>query len=235
MHSLLNITEVLSALAEEHLISADKVMETLRWLNDHQTSISQTLQQEYRQLAGKSELPEPLDEAGPSPKQVEPAGPVAPVQPTLQQRIDAAAHPIKKRLLQLVARKRSNLCVSLDETSAARVLQLVDELSEHVVLFKLHCDIIDDFDGEFIEKLRALAAARDCLLFEDRKFADIGNTVRLQFSQGSHRISSWAHLVNCHAITGAGVLDGLRKVRPSCLTTFRTRIDRNACTRRITV
>ena len=49
-------------------------------------------------------------------------------------------------------------------------------------------------------------------LFSSRKFADIGNTVQLQYKQ--HLSSGWAELVTCHALPGAGVVDGLRHVCP---------------------
>ena len=42
---------------------------------------------------------------------------------------------------------------------------------------------------------------------EDRKFADIGNTCKLQLEGGTHRIAEWADMVTAHALPGKSILD----------------------------
>lgn len=37
-----------------------------------------------------------------------------------------------------------------------------------------HCDIIDDFSQSFVDELVKLSKELDFVIFEDRKFADIG-------------------------------------------------------------
>ena len=131
---------------------------------------------------------------------------------SFEERAKLTSNPTSQRLLQLMARKKSCLCVSADVRTSAELVGLADALGPHICMLKTHIDIICDFDAALIEQLRALADKHDFVIFEDRKFADIGNTVMSQFGGGIYEIASWAHLVNAHTVPGRGIIDGLRRV-----------------------
>ncbi|GAA5870261.1 hypothetical protein JCM3774_004626 [Rhodotorula dairenensis] len=126
----------------------------------------------------------------------------------------AASHPIPvaQQLLAVCDRKQTNLCVSVDVTSKASLLRIADAAGPYCCCIKTHIDIVEDFDRDLVEQLQALADKHDFLIWEDRKFADIGNTVRLQYSSGIYKIASWAHITNAHLVPGEGILTGLASV-----------------------
>ncbi|KNZ64316.1 orotidine 5'-phosphate decarboxylase [Puccinia sorghi] len=108
--------------------------------------------------------------------------------------------------------KQSNLCVSVDVTNKAAFLSIVEAVADHVCMIKTHIDIIQDFDQDLVEKLVQLSHQKNFLIFEDRKFADIGNTVKYQYSSGIYKIADWSDITNAHTVPGEGVITGLAQV-----------------------
>lgn len=131
---------------------------------------------------------------------------------SFSERAKITLNPVGRRLFTLMEEKESNLVLSCDLTHTSEVLRLADRLGPQIAVLKTHVDILEDFTLDFTRELKILSEKHRFLLFEDRKFADIGHTVRLQYSRGLYRIVDWADITNAHGIAGPGTLEGLAGV-----------------------
>ncbi|KAK2714083.1 uncharacterized protein LOC136040205 [Artemia franciscana] len=181
-HVLTSASEVLNVLNKAGKISDDVVRRTLDFLHKN---------------------PEPI----PPPAVMEHSRRFMP----FSKRVNHCVNPVAKKLLEIIEEKKTNLCVSADVTTTKELLELAEKVGPEICVLKTHMDIIKDFSGETACMLVGLAMKHNFLLLEDRKFADIGNTVKMQYTSGKFFISSWADLVTVHTISGPGVLQALKE------------------------
>lgn len=120
-----------------------------------------------------------------------------------------AGDSLAARIRDTMRRKRSNVVLSLDVSDQERFFEILEATAPSIAVVKTHADIMDGSAEAFTRRLRQVADATDLVVFEDRKFADIGSTVRKQYLEGPARIADWAELVTVHMIAGEAILDGL--------------------------
>lgn len=130
---------------------------------------------------------------------------------TYAQRAEKMQSSIGRRLLELMESKKTNLAVAADVTNKAALFELADKVGPEICILKTHADIITDWDAGTGPALADIAKRHQFMIFEDRKFADIGSTVVNQVTGGVHAIVTWADIVNAHSVPGPGVIKGLKQ------------------------
>tara|TARA_Y100000022_G_C13240415_1_gene372097 strand:+ start:177 stop:899 length:723 start_codon:yes stop_codon:yes gene_type:complete len=112
-----------------------------------------------------------------------------------------------------IVKKKSNICLSLDYTKTKDILNVLNLVKDYIIIVKIHVDIIEDFDNNFINSLVKICDENNILIFEDRKFADIGYIFEKQFTGGIYNINKWANLITVHSIVGDGILKIFEKCK----------------------
>ena len=110
-------------------------------------------------------------------------------------------------IMKSIMARKGPLCVAADVTSTSELIELVERIGPEISILKMHVDIISDFTDETIFHIKRLKMKHRFVVWEDRKFADIGAVAKEQIHGGIYKISSWADLISMHVISGPDILD----------------------------
>lgn len=111
--------------------------------------------------------------------------------------------------MEVACRKQSLVCLAADRSTMAGLFDLIETVGPHIAALKTHVDLVDDWTSESWGRFCQAAKEADLLIFEDRKFADIGGISRKQMA-GVYNIRAWSDLVTAHLISGPDIVDGLQ-------------------------
>ncbi len=125
-------------------------------------------------------------------------------------RWQASTLPMAKTFMEVACRKKSLVCLAADKYTMAELFDLLNSVGSSIAALKTHVDLIDDWSKDEWNQFCTLAHEMDLLIFEDRKFADIGKISRRQMG-GIYNIGEWSDLVTAHLISGPDIVDGLQK------------------------
>lgn len=131
---------------------------------------------------------------------------------SLNERSKISKNPTARSLFEIMEKKQTNLAFSADFTHKEILLRFADLVGPEICVLKTHIDLVQDFDHELIHELKKIAKKYEFLIFEDRKFTDIGTISKMQYEKGMYHISEWAHIINAMATSGPGIVEGLKEV-----------------------
>tara|TARA_B100001778_G_C18491455_1_gene585273 strand:- start:316 stop:1059 length:744 start_codon:yes stop_codon:yes gene_type:complete len=114
-----------------------------------------------------------------------------------------------KRYMTVACEKQSLVCLAADRNTMSGLFELLEQVGPHIAALKTHVDLIDDWSAKEWSKFCAAAEQNNLLIFEDRKFADIGKISRSQMA-GIYDIRSWSNIVTAHLISGPDIVGGLQ-------------------------
>lgn len=120
-------------------------------------------------------------------------------------------HPLAKELASLMEEKSSNICLAADVKSMDQLLRIAELVGDKIVILKTHVDTYKDFSQEKLKTLQEIAKRHKFVIFEDRKFMDIGNTVKMQYTGGTFEIAKWSRLTNAAIPSGPDILKALKE------------------------
>ena len=120
-----------------------------------------------------------------------------------------AVLPMARKYMEVATEKQSLVCLAADRKTMSGLFELVRDVGPYIAALKTHVDLIEDWTPNAWSDFCKLAKQYKLLIFEDRKFADIGKISQAQMG-GIYDIRSWSDIVTAHLISGPDIVDGLQ-------------------------
>ncbi|MFL2953283.1 MAG: orotidine-5'-phosphate decarboxylase [Euryarchaeota archaeon TMED192] len=110
----------------------------------------------------------------------------------------------------------TRVILAADFFTISEISHILNEVGSHICMLKTHVDGIHDFDlDRWMNEVVGPAREMGVLMFEDRKFADIGYVSKIQML-GHQRIAEWADVVTAHRISGPDIVEGIHEAWREC-------------------
>lgn len=132
---------------------------------------------------------------------------------TFTERSKMTKNSMTKTLFEIIDKKKTNLVVSIDFKCINQVYEIINQVKDSVCAIKLHSDTWENGSQiikQYSEMIATMAIRHNFLVFEDRKFADIGSTVQQQYSQMTTRYNR-LDLMTVLPIFGEGTVTSLNE------------------------
>ena len=112
---------------------------------------------------------------------------------------------LSARVMRIMQRKKSNLCVAIDLNTPQELLRVAKLVAPFCCALKFHIDLLlgGGVSNDLVAAFKALAGknGKDLLLIEDAKMADVGRTNALKIR---HALQ-WVDAVTAHCLAGPEV------------------------------
>mgnify|MGYP001382939079 CR=1 FL=1 len=101
-----------------------------------------------------------------------------------------------------------------DVNSMKELFTQLDVYGPKIGILKLHIDTFKDFSLENLLKLQEYKERYNLLIWEDRKFADIGNIMVKQIKHSTYCYEDWVDIFSIHCITGFDSVNAAIETNP---------------------
>lgn len=95
-----------------------------------------------------------------------------------------------------------NIIWAADVSTMKQLFEQLDVYGSKISILKLHIDTFHDFSQENLLKLVDYKKRYNIILWEDRKFADIGNIMIKQIKNSIYYYLDWVDMFSIHCISG---------------------------------